>query len=89
MPKITFSSDNQVDIASLVMKYIPPINETAFVYQNKDIFEDALFDIMCGNFDCENVMLIYQSEFEQFNGNATAFVKKCVPDSNNKQCLRL
>lgn len=68
MPKITFSSDHQVDIASRVMKYIPPINETVFVYRNKDIFEDTLFDIMCGNFDCENVMLISQSEFEQFNG---------------------
>ncbi|OHT00318.1 hypothetical protein TRFO_07982 [Tritrichomonas foetus] len=88
MPQINFTSNGEITFDTLVMKFVPPIDENVFVHRNIKLYEDSTFDILCGNFNCDTVVMDYQSEIKYFNGSLCAFVKSCVK-SEHGQCLRI
>lgn len=89
MPQINFTSKEKVTFKSLVMEFVPPIDENVFIHRNFKLYEDSMFDVLCGNFNCDSVEMVYISEIKYFNGDLCAFEKKCVKDPIHGQCLRM
>lgn len=89
MPQINFTAQNKVNIKKLIMEFNPPIDENVFIHRNIKLYEDSMFDVLCGNFNCEAVEMEYISEIKYFNGTLCAFEKRCVSDPIHGQCLRM
>lgn len=89
MPQINFTSNEKVTFKSLIMDFNPPVDENVYIHRNFKLYEDSMFDVLCGNFNCDTVEMVYISEIKYFNGTLCAFEKKCVSNPIHGQCLRM